>query len=370
MRKEKYQNIIGAYIQIQFINSKGSFVDANKFLVEDKEIIFDKAICCVGSSLAIPLIKNLDKIKYFTSDNIFDIDHLPEHLIIIGGGAISLELAQAFRRFSSKVTILEALPQIASNFDRDLTEILQKHLQNEGIEIFTSTKVMEIFEDNGKVCVKINHKQKEKVIIGSDLLIATGRNPNTNDLNLEIANVKCDSKGFIKVNEFLRTSNNNIYAAGDCVGKMMLVTVAAMEGATAAENALIGNKRTINYNYIPYALFTDPAIAAVGINLNSLNQDNFSIKILTFDKVPRALLSNADGIIKVVSNKEGDKILGIHILAPNASEIIHKAVLMIKYNIFKDVVYLADIYPALSEGIKLVIQTFEKDISKLSCCAE
>ncbi len=374
LKKEKYWNVLEAYPQIEYRNCRGRFLGEGQALVGKNEITFNKAVITTGSKPGVPPVKNLHKVRYYTSDDIFNIDHLPEHLIVIGGGAIGLELGQAFLRMGSEVTLLEALPEIAINEEPELRKELHMILEREGMTILTGVNIEEVREEGGDIVVDVVVNGGKRTIRGTDMIVATGRNPNTRDIGLELVGVRTNLRGFIETNEYMQTSNPNIYAAGDCVGKMMLVTVAAMEGGIAAENALLGNRRKIDYLSVPHAIFTDPELAGVGLKESEAKNKGYSVdaRILEFSKVPRAALSfQTDGLVKMVVDKESEKVLGVHILAPHSAELIHKAVLIIKCGLtLDDIIRTVDVYPTLSESIKLCAQTFKKDISKLSCCAE
>ncbi|GAB6078403.1 mercury(II) reductase [Hydrogenobaculum acidophilum] len=374
LRKGKYWNVLEAYPQIEYRNLRGKLVSEGMALVEEDKVGFGKAIVATGSRPGIPPIKGIDKVKYYTSDNIFDIDNLPSHLIIIGGGAIGLELGQVFLRFGSEVTIVESFQEIAISQEPEIRAKLKEILEKEGMNILTNAKVNNVWEENGKLTLEMEHEGKKITVYGTDLLIATGRAPNTKDIGLGTVGVMTNGRGFIQANEFMQTTNKDIYAAGDCVGKMMLVTVAAMEGGIAAENALLGNRKKADYLSIPNAIFTDPEVARVGIDEAEARKQGLEIevRVLDFSKVPRAALSlQMDGLIKMIADKSSGKILGVHILAPHGAELIHKAAMLVKYGFtIDDVVQMVDVYPTLSESIKLCAQSFKKDIAKLSCCAE
>ena len=374
LRKEKYWDVLDAYPSIEYREGRGSFKSKDKAVVDGEEITFHRALITTGSRPSLPPVKNIENVRHYTSDTIFSIDHLPEHLIILGGGAIGLELGQAFRRFGSRVTILEALEDIVINEEPELRERLRKILEDEGIEIITGALVEEVREENGIIEVFANKKGDVFSLKGSDLLVATGRVPNTEGIGLEEVGVATNKRGFIEVNDYLQTSVAEIYSAGDCAGRMMLVTVSAMEGSIAAENALLGNRRKTDYLSVPHAVFTDPELASVGYTETKARERNLEIetRVLEFSKVPRAILSGrTEGIVKIVAEEGSGRILGVHVLGDHGGEIIHKAVPLIKYSLtVNDLIEMIDVYPTLSESVKLCAQSFKKDVSKLSCCAQ
>ncbi len=374
MRKEKYWDVLDAYPTIDYKQEMGEFIDEKRARVGSEEITFFKAIVTTGSRPSLPSVSGIEHVKAYTSDSIFDIDHLPEHLIIIGAGAVGLEIGQAFLRMGSRVSIIEATERIGGNEEPELTKRLRELLEKEGMEILTSARIMQVKREGERVTVKLMRDGKVTEISGTDILIATGRKPNTENIGLDRVGVEIDERGFIITNEYLQTTKEKIYGAGDCVGRYMLVTVAALEGAVASENALLGNVKKIDYNSIPHAIFTDPELASVGYKEEELKNRGISYRstMLEFSKVPRAILSRKkEGIIKMLAEEKTNKILGVHILAEEGAEIIHKAVPIVKYGLtVEDVIEMVDIYPTLSESVKLCALSFVRDISKLSCCAQ
>ena len=374
LRKEKYWNVLEAYPSIEYKEGKGEFVKNGVIKVNGEEIRYHKAVITTGSRPSVPPVKGLENVVFMTNREILNITYLPEHLIVVGGSAVGLEIGQILLRFGSKVTVLEALPDIAFREEPEARQILRNSLEKEGMEILTGIKVKEIYQNGKDKSVVIEVNGEKRTITGTDLLIATGRVPNTENIGLENVGVEINERGFIKTDEFMQTTNPDIYSAGDCVGKMMLVTIAAAEGGIAGENALLGNKRKMDYFAVPHAIFTQPEISGVGLTEAQVREKGIDIdfRVLTFDKVPRAqAMRKTDGIVKMIVEKQTGKILGIHMCSPEASDIIHKAVLLVKYGLtVDDVVKTIDVYPTLSESIKLCAQTFTKDVSKLSCCSE
>ena len=374
LRKEKYWNVLEAYPEIEYVEGHAEFLRDGKARVKDREVGFFRALVASGSRPFVPPIKGIDSTPYLTSDTIFDLEELPKHLLIIGGGAIGLELGQAFLRFGSRVSIVEALPEIAMGEEPEIRRRLRELLEREGMEIHTSARVEEVFQKNGGIVLKISQNGRTFELEGTHLLVATGRRASTENLGLKRVGVETDERGFIKVNDFLQTTNPEIYGAGDCIDRMLLVTVAALEGGIAAENALLGNRKKVDYLSVPHAIFTDPEIGSVGLTEEEALRKGFKVdaRVLEFSKVPRAIISfRTEGIVKMVVDRETNRVLGVHVLAPHGAEIIHRAVLIIKLGLkLEDILDMVDVYPTLSESIKLCAQTFFKDLSRLSCCAQ
>jgi len=212
------------------------------------------------------------------------------------------------------------------------------------------------------------------VIWGDEILMATGLKGNTSDLDLDKAGVRTGKAGFIVVDKYQRTSVAHIWAAGDVAGEPWLETTAAKEGVLATENALEGKKSTLNYDIVPHAVFTSPEVASVGLSESELMRriNVCSCRTVTLDRVPKALASNnTKGLVKMVVNPQTDKIVGVHIVAPLAADMIHEATLAVKFGLsVRDIIDTVHIFPTYSEAIKLAAQAFVRDISVMSCCVE
>ena len=374
LRKEKYWNVLDAYPEIEYVEGHAEFLEKGKAKVGEREVNFHRALVSSGSRPFVPPIRGIEDVPYLTSDTIFDLENLPEHLLIIGGGAIGLELGQAFLRFGSKVSVVEALPEIAMGEEPELRSRLRELLEKEGMEIYTSARVEGVAKDNGRIKLTVSQEGRSFELVGTHLLVATGRRANTENLGLEKVGVDVDERGFVKVNEFLQTTNPEIYGAGDCIDRILLVTVAALEGGIATENALLGNKKRIDYLSVPHAIFTEPELGSVGLTEEEARKRGYRVdtRVLEFSKVPRAIIAfRTEGLVKMVVEEETHRVLGVHVLAPHGAEIIHRAVPILKLGLkLEDIIDMVDVYPTLSESVKLCAQTFFKDVSKLSCCAQ
>lgn len=374
LRKSKYIDIYENDKNISILKGKANFIDKDTIQLNEKQYKASKYIIATGSRASIPKIEGLESVKCLSNIEIMELDKLPEKLVIIGGGWIAVEFAQMFSRFGSKVTILQRSRRIVKNEEPEISEALEKALRNEGINIVTDLLFKKVYEENNRKYVTILKDGNEHIFEGDQLLVATGRIPNSDNMDLEKAGVKVDEKGFITVNDYLQTTNSNIYAAGDVIGNYMLVTVGAHEGSIVAENAIHNNIRKPNYKAVPHAIFTSPQVASVGLKENEaiklgLNADS---RILDMSLVPKAVaIRNSQGFVKMIIDKESKKILGVHAICELAAEIIQEATLAIQFNLTSiDIANTIYVYPTMSEAIKLVAQSFEKDMKKLSCCAE
>jgi len=294
-------------------------------------------------------------------------------MIVLGANAVGLELAQVYARAGSYVTVLEVLPRIAPFEDEDISLALAGYLEEEGLRIVPDFKTAKVEKRNGRYVLTGTQAGAERRFEAEQLLVATGRRPNTAGLGLEEAGVKLGQRGEILVNEQLQTSNPFVYAAGDVTGRDMFVYVAAYAGMLAAENALTDAGRVYDASYIPRITFTDPQVASAGLTEAQARQQGYDVRVslLPMLHVPRALAArDTRGLIKLVADAASDRLIGAHILAPEAGEMIQTAVLAIRFGI--SVRELREtMFPYLTnvEGLKLALLAFEKDVAKLSCCA-
>ena len=238
----------------------------------------------------------------------------------------------------------------------------------------TDVTLDKVHERQGKKVVTFHRAGGAEELEAEELLLATGIQANTPDLGLSEAGVRTRPDGFVRVNRFYQTDAPNIYAAGDCTGNLPLETVAAKEGSLAAKNALTGSETSMNYEHVPRAVFTNPQVASVGLTEEEEMQ-RFNVcacRTIYMDSVPKAdVIKETRGVFKMVIHPESSVILGVHIVAPNAADLIHEATLAVKFGLtIDDIIDTLHVFPTLSEGIKRVAQAFTRDISVMSCCVE
>jgi len=376
-REAKYEKVLSLYPNVDMYEAKGRFKSPTEVEVLNgnaKTLKAKNVIIATGSRPTAPPIEGLKEVGYITSDTVWDLDEMPKRLAIIGGGAIGLELGQAFLHFGSEVTVLEALPRIMGAAEPEISEMLKKKLSEEGMRFQIKVRINRVKSVNGVKIVEVVSEKGKSEIEVDEILVATGRIPNTDGLSLEKASVKTDQKGFITVDNTMKTTNSTIYAVGDCVSKrLMLETLAAREGVIAATN-IMGMNATVDYLSTPWAVFTNPQIAVVGYTEDEYVKKTgaCSCRKLELDKVPKAeILGETDGMAKLIIDPTNGKIVGLHILAPAATEFVLEGAIAIKYGLtFRDIIDTTHIFPTLSEGIKLTAQTFMRDVDAMSCCVE
>jgi mercuric reductase len=373
LRKKKYLDILKAIPQIELIRGRAEFIAPDEVKVGQKQIGAEKFIIATGARPAVPDIPGIEKVPYLTSTTAMNLTRLPKSITIIGGRFTALEFAQIFRRFGSGVTVLQRSAKIVPEEEEDISEEMKKLLIKEGIKVYTGVKVLGVDKRNDKIFTHAEVSGKARKIVSDSLIMATGIKPNTG-FNLEAIGVQLDSRGFVIVDDTMKTTADHVWAAGDVTGKMPLVTVAGHQGAVAGENAVLAAQKLVDYSTVPHTIFTSPQIASVGMTEREAEAKGVKCicRELPMEYVPRAkAVHDTRGLIKMVAEAETGRILGIHILSHEASEVIHQGVLILKKGMtVQEVAEKIDVYPTMSEMIKLCAQSFFKDVGMLSCCAE
>ena len=374
MRRTKYWNVLHAYPAITLFEERATFVTGHELrLAKGRTVTAGKIVVTTGASPWAPPIPGLAEAGYLDNASAMALDKLPESLIVIGASAVGLELAQMFARLGVRVTVLEALPRVVPAEDEDIGNALGDYLRSDGLEVHTDIQIDRVSRESDGYAVQFRAGREMRTARAGQLVVATGRRANATGFGLERVGVTLGKKGEIAVNEFLQTTNQNVYAAGDVTGDPMFVYVAAYGGALAAENALTGNGRRYDLSALPRVTFTDPAVASVGLTGDQARAQGIEplASKLPLEYVPRALAArDTRGFIKLVVDAATKKIIGAHILAAEAGEMVTEPALVIKFGLtIDDLTSTFHPYLTLSEGIKLAAQTFTKDVAKLSCCA-
>ena len=373
LRQAKYLDIVSDMPDFRLIHGRAQIISNDTVQVNGENLKADRILIATGATTFVPTIPGLKESGYLTNESLFELNELPESLIVLGGRFIALECAQMFARFGTKVTILQRSSRILPTETKDLTDELTQYLSEEGVEIITNASVQQVIRENNRISIKASVKGKNKTFQSAHLLVATGRKPNTQNFGLEKIGIVLDENGYVKVNDELQTNIKNIYGAGDVIGEPMFVYTAAYEGALAAENVLNGSSKKRDYIALPWVIFTDPQVAGVGFDEKQALENGIDAETakLPLTYVPRSLAArDTRGFIKLIRDKKTDRLVGARILAPEGSELLMEVSLAIRHRItVKEIVSAFHPYLTLSEGIKLAAITFGKDVSKLSCCA-
>jgi mercuric reductase len=372
LRHAKYEDILAKTPAITVVRGDAWFKDAHTLTVAtaddgEREVAFDRCLIATGASPAIPPIPGLQGTPYWTSAEALASDRIPERLTVIGSSVVAVELAQAFARLGSKVTIL-ARSTLFLREDPAIGEAVTAAFRAEGIEVQEHTQASEVAFARGEFVLTIGRGK----LCADRLLLAAGRTPNTRDLDLDAAGVEVNAQGAIVIDKGMRTSKPHIYAAGDCTDQPRFVYVAAAAGTRAAVN-MTGGDTALDLTAMPAVVFSDPQVATVGFSEAEAHRAGIETdsRSLTLDNVPRALANfDTRGFIKLVAETGSGRLIGVQAVASEAGELIQTAALAIRARM--TVQELAEqLFPYLTmvEGLKLTAQTFTKDVKQLSCCA-
>lgn len=362
LRNKNYHNLADNP-NVTVYTGVGSFVSADTVAVRTatEEILLtsNQIIINTGAETIIPSIDGIEGNPFvYTSTSIMELTTLPRHLVIVGGGYIGLEFASMYASFGSQVTVLESYPELIVREDRDIAASVKETLEKKGIIFRMNAKVQSVKHDEGKAVVVYGDSQTNEVIeLEADaVLLATGRRPNTKDLNLEAAGVEVDARGAIIVDEYLNTTHPNIRAVGDVKGGLQF-TYISLDDYRIIREDLFGNKerKTADRNPVSYSVFIDPPLARIGINEDEAHKQNLDvvIKKLPVMAIPRAkTLGETDGLLKAIIDKNTGKILGCTLFAPDSSEVINTVAVAMKtgqdYTFLRDFIFT---HPSMSEAL-------------------
>jgi len=373
LRHDKYEAILESHAdRVRLLRGRARFIDARTLAVTlpgggVETVYADRVLIATGASPAVPEVPGLKQTPYWTSTEALAADELPDHLIVYGGSVVALELAQAYLRLGSDVTLV-ARSTLMSREDPALGAELERALTGEGMRILTHTTLKSVACEGGRFRVDTG----SETLAGDRLLIATGRRRNTEGLGLEAAGVKTARNGAIVVDERMRTSAEGVYAAGDCTDRPEYVYVAAAGGTRAAINMTGGDAR-LDLSVLPAVTFTDPQVATVGLSEAQAAKRGIDAesRTLALENVPRALANfDTRGFVKLVAEKGSGRLLGAQILAAEAGEVIQSAALALRAGLtIEDLAGQLFPYLTMVEGLKLCAQTFTRDVKQLSCCA-
>ncbi|MGP2492902.1 bifunctional organomercurial lyase/mercury(II) reductase MerBA [Mesorhizobium sp. PUT5] len=371
LRQAKYVDLLPAYNGIAYRDGAARLVDGG-VAVSGTHLLAGKIIIASGARPAVPSIPGIGTVPYLTSTTALDLEALPRSLLVIGGGYIGAELAQMFARAGVKVTLV-CRSRLLPEAEPEIGAALTGYFEDEGITVISGIAYRAICKTDGGASLTVTRDGQDVQIDADQVLITTGRTPNIEGLGLAEHGIAVSPKGGIVVDEHMRTTRADVYAAGDVTGRDQFVYMAAYGAKLAAKNALNGDSLRYDNSAMPAIVFTDPQVASVGLSEAAARAAGHEIRVSTIglDQVPRALAArDTRGLIKLVADAAGGRLLGAHILAPEGADSIQTAALAIRQGLSVD--DLADtIFPYLTtvEGLKLAALSFGKDIAKLSCCA-
>lgn len=348
---------------VTVINGTGFFINKKEVQVNDTIIRAKYFVIATGANPFIPPIPGLQGINYLTNETVFDLEEKPDHLIIIGGGPIGCEIAQAYLLLGAPVSLLQR-SQILFKDEPELTEIARKQLIDDGLTLYENMTIQSVSQEGAEIIVEIEHQNEKKHIKGSHLLIATGRRPNLTDLQLESAGIKYTPRG-VQTDKRLRTTNKRVFAAGDAAGSYQFTHVAGYHAGIIIRNILFHLPAKVNYRVIPWVIYTEPELAHVGLSEEAALKQFKNIRVLKlpFEENDRAQTErDTKGLIKVITSKKG-KILGVSIAGHNAGELINLWSLALQQNLkISAIANLIFPYPTRSEISKSVAGQFYKPL--------
>jgi pyruvate/2-oxoglutarate dehydrogenase complex dihydrolipoamide dehydrogenase (E3) component len=342
------------------------FVGPKSVQVGDKVLTADKIFINVGGRASVPPIRGLDQVPYLTNSSMMDVDFLPSHLIVLGGSYVGLEFAQVYRRFGSEVTVVELAPHLIAREDEDVSRAVEEILKDEHIDVRVNSKVVAVAKQGGNIVVTIENAGATSQIVGSHLLLAIGRRPNTDDLGLDKAGVATDSRGYIQVDDQLRTNVPGIWALGDCNGRGAFTHTSWNDFEIVAANLLDNDPRRVSDRINAYALYTDPPLGRAGMTEAEVRRSGRSALIATMamEDVSRAYeKGETKGFMKILVDAETKRILGASLLGLSGDEVVHCIL---------DVMYAKAPYTVLQRAMHIhptvseFIPTMLEDLAPLS----
>lgn len=334
--------------------SRAKFIDPQTILLEDgTELSADYFMVATGSVVSAPPIPGLDKVPYWTSDDILDLSFLPEKVIVLGGGVVACELAQFLRRVGSEVIQIQRSPHILKEVPPEAATVIEEQFRKEGIELYTDTELQEVSYDEGVFWVKFKHQGKSTSTEAPYLLNALGRNPATEGLNLEAAEVELRPSGHVACNELQQSSNPKVYACGDVAGPHEIVHIAILQGELAAGHATGRSAEPVDYDSLLAVTFTDPQIGQVGLSEAQLKERgiDYISADYPFDDHGKSILMEAKaGYVKVIAERSSGWILGAECVGKDGGELIHAMAVAISLKATaSDLLKVHWYHPTLSE---------------------
>ena len=350
---------------VEVRRGRAAFVDARTLQVGDDRFTATRVVVCTGSRPAIPAIEGLDGVPYLTNETVFELRVQPRRLLVLGAGAVGIELAQAFVRLGTEVDVIDAATSFLPREDPDIAALMREILESEGIRVHLGAQPLQVARRGSDVEVTVRDGGGEHAVSGDQLLVATGRSANVEGLGLDTIGVRVEEDG-IAVDSHLRTSVSGIFAAGDVTGTLPFTHVAAYQGRLAAHNAF-ERQQAASYRVIPWVIFTEPEIAHVGLTepeARRAHGDAVRVATLPFTAVDRALITQRPrGLIKVITSGRpllghagGGTIIGAHIAGPGAGDLIHEFVVGMQVRAFAGrLAQAVHAYPSMSVGVQQAV---------------
>jgi len=371
LRQTKYVDLLDEY-EVEFRSAQAWLADANTVLVDEEPVTAEAILVAAGARPAVPPIPGLEETGYLTSTSALELAEPPPRLAVLGAGPVGLELGQMLGNFGSEVTFV-ARRDVAPRAEPEVSAALGEVLERDGHRVLAPAVTAEVVAEDGEKVLRGSTDGESFELRADEILVATGRTPNTEGLGLEELGVELDPSGAILVDAEQRTNLPSIHAAGDVTDQPRFAYVAAAAGAAAAENALGSGGERLDFSALPQIIFTSPAAAQAGLTEAEAQEHGLDVETTTLplEAVPRALVNgDTRGLFKLVAEAGSGRLLGASILAAGAPDVIQSAVLAIERGMtVNELSGTWAPYLAMAEGLKLAAQTFKRDVTKLSCCA-
>ncbi len=351
---------------VDVIEGEAKVISPFEIQVNDKIFTTRNIVIATGARPFVPPIKGIEQIKYLTSDNVWEIRKRPERMVVLGGGPIGCELTQVFSRVGIKVTQVEMMPRIMGREDPEVSDMIKQKFESEGIRVLTGHRAKEIIVEGDRKALICDHDGEEIHLEFDEILIAVGRVANTRGFGLEDIGVEISKNGTIETDEMLRTNFSNIFCAGDVAGPYQFTHTAAHQAWYASVNALFGKFKSfkVDYRVIPWATFTDPEVARVGLNETEAKEKNIEYEVTRYgiDDLDRAIADSEDhGLVKVLTPPGKDKILGVTIVGAHAGDIISEYILAMKQGLgLNKILGTIHIYPTMAEANRYAAGEWKK----------
>jgi mercury(II) reductase len=345
---------------------EGKFTSPHEVAVNGTTVRGDKLVVAVGTEPAIPLIAGLSEVGYITNVEAVALKTLPKRLAVLGAGPMGMEFAQILERFGSQVTVVEMVDEVLPHEDPEVAARLRGYLEEEGITIHTSAMVKRVEREGDSKILIVDGKEGEFRVEADEILVASGRRPQTTNLGLEKAGVETEERGWVLIDETLRTTADNIWAAGDVTGKFLFTHIADYHGRIVAHNLFAENGTALktDHRIVPWATFTDPELARVGMTEEEARAKGIEVRTAKMDisDVERSqMMLEQKGMIKVVADSD-KRILGATILGAHADDLIHEFAIAIKAGMrTNDILEMIHAYPTLSEAVRWSMWGFEDE---------
>lgn len=343
--------------RLTLVSGEARFRSAREIVVGDRVLAADRVFIATGMRPTIPHIDGLDTVQAFTNEDLMDITEAPSRLIVVGGGYVACELGQTYARFGSDVVIVQSRDRLLPDEEPDVSTVLAESFGREGIEIVLGHRAVSAQRTADGVRVAVRSREGNmRVLDGSHLLVAAGRRPNTDGLALDAAGVATNDNGFVEVDEFFATTAPGVYAAGDVLGIQPFTRVSQEEARVAYANALEGKRTTLDRGALAHAVFTEPEVASVGVTEAAAREagEDVAVGYVTFDQVTKAdLLDETDGFIKYVVERRTRRVLGAHVIGPQAADLLFDIELLMRHGLPLDALgSTVGIFPTLQEGME------------------